>query len=278
MIARAKFARGPVGASRSDSRAAGAFTLIELLVVIAIVALLITLLLPALRFARESGRGVKCLSNQRQIGMALVMYADTNREWIPRESGTSETPQERAKGILNPQWAFVVRPFLDPAARSDQNDGGLADRYARAEYYQDPSRRPDGHNIHYIDNGLTFIGPDQVVNGDGKPPGKLGRYLFASTTMWLTCFADDPDRVQSRDWYAAGNDERAIAIYYDTFLRSHIVGLPNGNGNALTRQRIAPRRHGNGANGIFLDGHAAIVRWDTLLDIKSWDDRDYIRN
>src|SRR5262245_58222344 len=70
-----------------------AFTLIELLVVIAIIALLISILLPALRWARESGRTVVCMSNMKQIGDGLGSYANDykNRIW---ESGFT-TPQRR---------------------------------------------------------------------------------------------------------------------------------------------------------------------------------------
>ncbi|MEX0652646.1 MAG: DUF1559 domain-containing protein [Phycisphaeraceae bacterium] len=58
------------------------FTLIELLVVISIIAMLIALLLPALASARESARRTHCLSNQRQLGLALHMYAsDENDHW-----------------------------------------------------------------------------------------------------------------------------------------------------------------------------------------------------
>ncbi|MBM4043858.1 MAG: DUF1559 domain-containing protein [Planctomycetes bacterium] len=61
--------------SWSCKRRAG-FTLIELLVVIAIIAVLAALLLPALQSARERGRRAKCMSNLRQIGMAIQMYMD----------------------------------------------------------------------------------------------------------------------------------------------------------------------------------------------------------
>ena len=62
---------------------ARAFTLIELLVVIGIVALLAALLLPVLGRAKEAGRATACLSNLRQLGLALQLYVQDNQNRLP---------------------------------------------------------------------------------------------------------------------------------------------------------------------------------------------------
>ena len=65
------------------AHALSGFTLTELLVVIGIIALLISILLPALNKARDSASRVVCLSNVRQLYQGIESYCDDNRDWFP---------------------------------------------------------------------------------------------------------------------------------------------------------------------------------------------------
>ncbi len=69
---------------RFSTTVASAFTLIELLVVISIIGLLVSILIPALHNARAQAKLTTCKSNMRQLGLAIAVYADQHREFLPR--------------------------------------------------------------------------------------------------------------------------------------------------------------------------------------------------
>jgi prepilin-type N-terminal cleavage/methylation domain-containing protein/prepilin-type processing-associated H-X9-DG protein len=95
------------------------FTLIELLVVVAIIAVLASLLLPALSRARDAVKTTSCVNNERQLGLAFTMYCDNNDGALPLQSTYvwDGIPSGARK------WQAIMADELAPAVRKDRFGG-----------------------------------------------------------------------------------------------------------------------------------------------------------
>lgn len=80
------------------------FTLIELLVVIAIIAILAAMLLPALSKARVTARGISCLNKQKQMSLAILMYANDNNGFMPRHYNNAKPWADSLKDWYFSRW------------------------------------------------------------------------------------------------------------------------------------------------------------------------------
>ena len=174
-----------------SKKSKGGFTLVELLVVIGIIALLISILMPALSRARDQANRVKCMANMRTLMQALVMYTSENKLWMPPSNWGGNFPDARPasdKGTAgwlydNPKWASWDMEGSEPAW--SHLEGGQLWRFLKSrEVYKCPlhtNRETKGmteHYTSYLMNGSACDFANRVY--------KISRFKVTDIILWET--------------------------------------------------------------------------------------------
>ncbi|MFH1716338.1 MAG: prepilin-type N-terminal cleavage/methylation domain-containing protein [Planctomycetota bacterium] len=203
-----------------------AFTLIELLVVIAIIALLLAILMPSLRRARDQAKGVTCRNNLRQIGLAFTLYTEDNEGKFPRNGGI---------------WIVKFMPYI--GGQGDQDED-----YREMGVYNCPAYPNKEQTLDYVinswkDGATEYIGYTPVTDFR-RPASKI-------------FLADNEDGswrpvIREKSGLAGGRGE------FDVWQPQH---LPSGQDG---QRRVARSRHRNGCNAAFMDGASDWVQAEKM--------------
>ncbi len=225
------------------------FTLIELLVVIAVIALLMALLVPVLRSAREQAQRAVCLSNLRQLTLAWVVYAEDHDGKIVRGSAFSRTQAFRLD-----LRGWLGRAFLHPESRSAviQNpDKGPLWPYVRdIDVYRCPRGRP-GHAATYS----TVVAANSRTLVEGTYPDSeswMKQERVGSTVLKLTKLTDiiSPGAAQRAVFIDVGHTTPIHDDFYVHYL------YPKWDSDSAP-----PIRHSDGTTLSMADGHVEYWKW-----------------
>lgn len=214
------------------------FTLIELLVVIAIIAILAAILFPVFARAREAARTSSCLSNTKQIGSATMMYSQDYDEIFPWmwQGGASavHVPEGETASSNYYTWAEFIYPYV-------KNKG----------VFQCPSFKRTQAQMPYT----TF--PFSYNYNGASGVGLSGAAMAAVEAPATTVLVYDGQGTMDCWWYA--NDQASLVSGIS------VANPASASPVAWSQAQLdTVRRHNNGANVAFADGHSKWVNKATI--------------
>lgn len=229
------------------------FTLIELLVVIAVIALLISILLPALGKARDAGRTTRCISNIRQMGMSGSLYAMDNKDrlWpakIRTSTGTEYAAWARLPDPNDPTMAIpgLAYKYLDNADKAGECPANK--RRARVG--------GSGDNIFYtatdLDFDYTFIAGVQ-----GLRLGADTRMAYLSTPQIIP-LAGIPPTFAPNTWVM--NNLPSIPMFVEESALFNSVNLGYYRDGLWSNHDQITDRHSSNGTMTYVDGSAGLFR------------------
>jgi len=227
------------------------FTLVELLVVIGIIALLISILLPALNRARQAAYSVACQSNMRQVGQAMAMYQNANKGSYPMWD----------THVLVTWYPNIFRIAW---ARTLWNSNYLTN----ANVYMCPAKPPnevDWINSFPKDYQNTGSPTSDVEEGPFAYVDYGYNYKYLGSSLWISPHYNDPrDYEPAKAWKVKQPTETIVLV--DSIAkwvpsRGYYIVEPE----SINAIYYGPetRHPGPSVNALWADGHVTGVRCDT---------------